>query len=198
MSETPDTVVFSRRGATDDAAQRGIAVADQRRRGSDVALPHVCGGVRPARGDHLSRHAPAVRADPGLPPLPAAARALRAWRGARPAPAGARLRLRAAHLSQLRIFHQPHHLHRRPDRRGQVLRGGRGGDRARSNAAGDRAGVAAHRDRVPRLCGVLHSRRAPGPDGAIVSFHRGHLRLDARRVGELRHAVRAVRRIHGT
>ena len=54
------------------------------------------------------------------------------------------LGIRPAHFPQLRILHQPNHLHRRPEHLGQDLWGGRGGHRARGDPARDRPGAAAH------------------------------------------------------
>ena len=108
-------------------ALRGAALARaSRRRGGDVAVPHVRRRLRPARGDHLPRHAPAVRADAGLPALPArpGAGRRRLHRSRRCSRAAGDFVLHI--FLNYRLLHQPHHLHRRPDALGQVLRGRRG------------------------------------------------------------------------
>ena len=163
-----------------------------------MSLYHMwVAGVRATRGGDLSRHAPAVRADAGVPAVPAAPGRRRARARRRRSLAAARLGRGAAHLRQLPGLHQPHHLHRRADAVGQVLRHRGGARRARGHAAGDRLGVAADRDRLSRLCSAVHAGQVSGAAGAAVLLHRRHLRLDARRVGLLRDAVRAVRRLHG-
>ena len=164
-----------------------------------MSLYHMyVAGVRPAGGDHLPRHAPAVRADAGLPAVPDAPRAGRRGASLDVAAAGAGLR-RSCCTSFSTTTYFINRIIYIDDLTSSdkfyavvavviVLE-------ATRRVIG--LGAAAHRDRVPGLRDRLHARDARRADGAAVPVHRGHLRLDARRVGELRDAVRAVRRVHG-
>src|SRR5918996_996895 len=58
-------------------------------------------------------------------------------------------------------------------------------------------GAVTHGHRLSCVSALLHQRQAAGADGAALSLDRGHIRLNARRLRELRDAVRAVRRLHG-
>ena len=100
---------------------RALAARSSRVIAVAMSLYHMyVGGVRAARGGHLPRHAPAVRADAGLPALSDCARrragvAHRSTCCCSPRGFG----VRPAHLPQLRLLHQSHHLHRRPHGLGQ-------------------------------------------------------------------------------
>ena len=164
----------------------------------DGPLSHV-GHRRGAAGsDHLPRHTFDVCAGSGVPDLRQQGRGAaadskrhRLWM------AGARRRVAALSVHQLRIRHHPHLLHRRSHLGRHDFRHDPHRGRDRSDAPLCRLVVAGHVPSIPAVRAVHRQARAHAPDRPALHDDGRHFWSGARRVGIIRDHFRGVRQLHG-